>query len=153
MLFQLYHSNGNHNNHFMPLPQKLFRELEKNTLILSEHDIVPEEISLLCKFMTNKSIADNVETIMLVKCTANSVRNSLVKKSNVKDHTPVSMHKLFRHAIELIAQSRKLHTLIIDDVSVELDLMEPLGRAMRHCVSSKYCFHSWLFLSCVVIRN
>jgi len=139
----------------MPLPQKLFRELEKNTLILSEHDIVPEEIALLCKFMANKTICDNVEKIMLVKCTANTVRSSLVKKSNVKEHAPVSMNRLFRHAVELIAQSRKLHTVVIDNVSVELDLLEPLGRSMRSCISSKRFTHciscSVLFLTRMVL--
>jgi hypothetical protein len=122
----------------MPLPQKLFRELEKNTLILSEHDIVPEEIALLCKFMANKTISDHVEVIKLVKCTANTVRSSLVKKSNVKEHAPVSMNRLLRHAIDLIAESRVLHTLVIDNISVEPELMEPLGRAIRHCPSSKH---------------
>lgn len=115
---------------------KLFHELEKNILVISETEIVQEEIPLLCKFMQNKSVTDKIEVLMLVKYTANTVRNAAIKKKTVKDYVPVPMNKLFKYAVELISNSKTLQKIIIDNIYIGTELMDVLGRAIQCSESS-----------------
>ena len=136
--FILHFRNGNVNNHFLPIPQKLFRELEKDTLILSEAEVLQEEVPILCRFMQQHSVAENLKCLMIVKCTANTARGG--GKKHTKDTGVYVLSKLIKVAIDLISKCSLLEMVIFDNIIFESTMMDPLGQALFVSTSSMSYF-------------
>ena len=113
----------------------MFRELEKDILILSEAEILQEEVAILCRFMQQHSVAENVKCLMIVKCTANTARGSV--KKHTKDTGVYLMSKLIKVATDLISKCLQLETVIFDNIIFEASMMDPLGQALFASPSSK----------------